>query len=134
MSNTLTTILLVDDDPDDQYIFNNALKVVDKSIFLSIAKDGVNALEKLRLFKPDLIFLDMNMPRMNGMEFLSRIRMLSTYHEIPIVVYSTYTSAEDKSKAASMGVKDCIEKPVFFEDTVNTLRKVICSYSPQGYA
>ncbi|HEX8517040.1 MAG TPA: response regulator [Bacteroidia bacterium] len=124
----LNTILLVDDDPDDQYIFNNALKEVDKSIFLSIAKDGVNAFEKLKIITPDLIFLDMNMPRMNGMEFLAKFNALSPFNRIPVVVYSTSTNIQDKSKVRALGARDCIEKPVLFEDTVDTIRKVIQNY------
>jgi CheY-like chemotaxis protein len=124
----LTTILLVDDDPDDQFIFNNALNVVDKSIFLAIAKDGVYAFEKLRMMKPDLIFLDMNMPRMNGMEFLSRIKMIPQLNEIPVIVYSTYTSPSDRGKVTELGALKCIDKPVLFEDTVITLRTLISGY------
>lgn len=130
MSNMLTTILLVDDDPDDQFIFNNALKLIDKSIFLAIAKDGVYALEKLKMFKPDIIFLDMNMPRMNGMEFLARVKTITTFNDIPIVVYTTYTSEEDKIRVSNLGAKRCIEKPVLFDDTVDTLRKVISGFRP----
>jgi CheY-like chemotaxis protein len=125
----LTTILLVDDDLDDQYIFNNALKVVDKSIVLSIAKDGVYAFERLKVFKPDLIFLDMNMPRMNGMEFLTRIKTLVPYNEIPVIVYSTHATSIERGKVTALGAKACIEKPVLFEDTVDTLRNAIFSYT-----
>jgi CheY-like chemotaxis protein len=122
----------VDDDPDDQYIFNNALKAVDKSIFLTIAKDGVFAFEKLKVITPDLIFLDMNMPRMNGMEFLAKISTLSPFNRIPVVVYSTSTNMVEKQKAKALGAKDCIEKPVLFEDTVDTIRKVIHNYRSSG--
>jgi CheY-like chemotaxis protein len=124
----LSTILLVDDDPDDQFIFNNALKEVDRSISLSIAKDGVYALEKLKVFTPDLIFLDMNMPRMNGVEFLSSIKALSPFNKIPIIVYTTSTNLSDKAKVKLLGARDCVEKPVLFEDTVNTIRKIIAAF------
>jgi CheY-like chemotaxis protein len=126
----LTTILLVDDDLDDQYIFNNALKVVDKSIVLSIAKDGVFAFEKLKVFKPDLIFLDMNMPRMNGVEFLTKIKTISPYNQIPVVVYSTHATSIERGKVTALGAKACIEKPILFEDTVDTLRNMISSFAP----
>jgi CheY-like chemotaxis protein len=122
------SILLVDDDPDDQYIFNNALKVVDRSILLSIAKDGVYAFEKLQVVKPDLIFLDINMPRMNGIEFLTKIRSLNTFNQIPIIVYSTTSNIADKIKVKTLGAKDCIEKPILFEDTVDIIRRVIGSF------
>jgi CheY-like chemotaxis protein len=119
------SILLVDDDPDDQYIFNNALKVVDKSILLSIAKDGVYAFEKLQVMKPDLIFLDINMPRMNGIEFLTKLRTLDLFNQIPVVVYSTTSNIADKIKVKTLGAKDCVEKPILFEDTVDAIRRVI---------
>ena len=122
------SILLVDDDPDDQFIFNSALKVVDRSILLSIAKDGVYAFEKLQLVKPDLIFLDINMPRMNGFEFLTKLRTLSHYNQIPVVVYSTSSNIADKIKVKTLGAKDCIEKPILFEDTVDAIRKVITAF------
>lgn len=122
------SILLVDDDPDDQYIFNNALKVVDRSILLSIAKDGVYAFEKLQVIKPDLIFLDINMPRMNGFEFLTKIRTLSPFNQIPVIVYSTSSNITDKIKVKTLGAKDCIEKPILFEDTVDAIRRVIAAF------
>jgi len=70
---------LIDDDIDDQEIFGMALRDLDKSIHCIFANDGIQALEKLSTetsFVPDYIFIDFNMPRMNGIEFLKRVRQL----------------------------------------------------------
>src|SRR5687768_6390355 len=87
-------ILMVDDDKHDQELFAEMLNEADSSAILSIAMNGQQALEVLRNAPvlPDLIFLDLNMPIMNGFEFLEHIKSKEQYKafkRIPIIVFTT---------------------------------------------
>ena len=85
-------ILLGDEDDDDRYFFAEAIQELSSSIKLSTANDGT---ELLRLFKntiielPDLIFLDLNMPRRNGLECLEELKQNVQLKNIPVIIYST---------------------------------------------
>ena len=83
--------LLVDDDPDDQEVFLTALADVSTSALCLVAPDGDRALELLynEETMPDYIFLDLNMPRMNGFEFLAALKKSKILKNIPVIVYST---------------------------------------------
>ncbi len=67
------------------------------------AKDGIDALEKLRDFRPDLIVLDIEMPRMNGYEFLSSLRSQQAYQNIPVVMLTSRTTSKHRDKAVVLG-------------------------------
>jgi len=85
---SVTTIMFVDDDPDDVKIFGEAVKEVDSEINFLSASSGTKALEILGTRKelPDFIFLDVNMPRMNGMQFLEAIKKDKKFSGIPVVM------------------------------------------------
>ena len=99
------TILLVDDDEDDQLIFKDAIKEVHSGIECLIASNGKDAylhLEKSSA-PPSLIFLDLNMPVMNGFEFLERIKKSDRLKNIPVVIYTTSDSPLDKRNTLDAG-------------------------------
>ena len=84
----LKNFLIGDDDPDDQELFLEALKEIDEDFVCVTAFDGQEVLDKLEnsLFVPDMIFLDLNMPKMNGHECLKEIKknsLLKKYWSIP---------------------------------------------------
>ena len=85
------TCLLVDDDPDDQEIFAMAVEAVSSAITCHYADDGIKALEMLKdaSFRPDMIFVDLNMPRMNGKQCLAEIKKIDRLQDIPVYIYST---------------------------------------------
>ena len=85
------TCLLVDDDPDDQEIFAMAVEAVNSSVTCHYADDGIKALEMLNStqFIPDLIFVDLNMPRMNGKQCLAEIKKIDRLVNVPVYIYST---------------------------------------------
>lgn len=118
------SILLADDDPDDRFLFEEALSVADASVQLHIAVDGVDALEKLRAatFRPDVIFMDVNMPRMNGIDCLRELSA-SSFKDIPVIMYST--SSHYKKECFDNGAKDYIEKPSDFEQLCTRLKSVL---------
>lgn len=107
-------ILLIDDDADDREVFGEALQSINNTIILRTAIDGVDALEKLNgTFPqlPDLIFMDLNMPKMNGKQLLQELKNHKYFSHIPVLIYSTSTYNEDKDDTIAMGAADFIVKP-----------------------
>ncbi|MDQ3046470.1 MAG: response regulator [Bacteroidota bacterium] len=121
----IKTILLVDDDLDDQDYFREALRIVDPSITLYTAKDGINAIEQLEKITPDIILLDLNMPRMNGVECLRELKKSEELSDIPVIIYSAFLCTYDRNEVVSMGVRQFIKKEISFKDTVNTIRQAL---------
>ncbi|MBC8110649.1 MAG: response regulator [Verrucomicrobia bacterium] len=109
--NTLKSILLVEDDRDDQIFFIEALSEIANVTLFHIANNGREALEKLEnsAILPDLIFTDINMPVMNGTEFLSAIIKNPYTRNIPVVVLTTSTGEMDFVRR--VGAKAFIKKP-----------------------
>jgi len=107
------TCLLVDDDEDDREIFIIALRDVGEHIGCVLASDGMDALEKLRTAEvlPDFIFIDLNMPRMDGKECIAEIKKDERLNDIPVVIYSTSSNATDRADAARLGALHFFTKP-----------------------
>ena len=120
--------LVVDDDADDAELFAEAVGSVDPSVACMNASHGKEALDKLvrdENEKPDIIFLDINMPVMNGWQFLSKIKESPTLKAIPIIMYSTSSKATDISTAKSSGALCFFTKPTSFMILKKILRIVI---------
>ena len=120
-------LFLVDDDVDDHEIFKSALSQVDESILLMIAGNGKEALQVLSSLDqlPDFIFLDLNMPRMGGIQFLTEIKKSDSLHIIPVIVYSTSNHPGDKEKALDAGATKFFTKPAKFSELCNLLQSLL---------
>jgi CheY-like chemotaxis protein len=105
------SILLIDDDRDDQEFFADAMNEFSSPAPWLIADNGQHAFDLLAepMNKPRLIFLDLNMPVMDGFQFLKLIKAHATLHEIPIVVLTT--SFNDCERCYQMGAALYIPKP-----------------------
>lgn len=121
-----TTIFLIDDDTDDQEIFVLALEEVFTSYHCVTAKNGVEALEKLKSgdVKPDYIFLDLNMPRMNGKQCLAEIKKESALNSIPVIIYSTSSESQHKEQMITMGASAFVTKPPVIPELIASLKDV----------
>ncbi len=122
------TILIVDDDADDRELFAEAVKAADVSAQCIYAINGFNALELLSLTgmtTPDFIFLDLNMPLMDGKECLIHLRRLSGLKDIPVIILSTSFLAEDKTETLKLGASLYFTKPSTFDKLVNTVQFVL---------
>jgi CheY-like chemotaxis protein len=109
--------LVIDDDTDDRELFTEALASVDPVIVCDQATDGAEALKWLTtnaIDQPDIIFLDINMPVMNGWQFLTRLKKDDVYKHIPVIVYSTSSTLKDKRIADDLGALCFITKPHAF--------------------
>jgi CheY-like chemotaxis protein len=112
------SILLIEDDIDDQDLFFEALGIIDKSITCTTANDGADALEKLNVDNsplPDLIVLDINMPRMNGKQFLETFRKMERFSQVPVVIYSTTSQSHYVNEIMALGATRFFMKPDSFQ-------------------
>jgi CheY-like chemotaxis protein len=123
-----SNIMMIDDDDDDQEIFLTALQKVTNSISCIAVNNGCEALQKLKSkqIQPDLIFLDLNMPVMNGQQFLMEIKKDEELKNIPIIIFSTSSHSPTIALTKLLGAHDFITKPDKFEDLVNILTSVLC--------
>lgn len=127
----INNILLVDDDLDDILLFQEALNEVNSKIDFHSAENGLKAIELLgtQTNSPDLIFLDINMPQMNGWLFLKELKSTPFLKQIPVIMYSTSSNSMEKQKALSLGAIDFYQKPEEFEELKNLLKTVIRNFA-----
>lgn len=114
-------VLLAEDDADDQRFFKDFLKDRDDIILLPIADNGEILFEILQCITeitdlPDLIILDQNMPKANGLQALRLLKADSRYAHIPVSIYSTYTDEELIKKGFESGAFQVVSKPISKED------------------
>jgi len=102
-------ILSVDDSPSVRKLVEFTLK--SKGFQVASAQDGVAALEIMANEKFDAIVLDINMPRMNGLEFLEKVKSNDVYASIPVIMLTTEGQEEDQDKAMDLGAIAYIVKP-----------------------
>jgi CheY-like chemotaxis protein len=124
----VSSILLVDDDLDDIDFFQEALGEVDKLVSFFSAKNGRRALELLseqRTNRPDMIFLDINMPEMNGWNCLTELKKNPMLSGIPVVMYSTSASESEVEMASTLGAVGMYRKPDRFQELKNLIRRLI---------
>jgi CheY-like chemotaxis protein len=129
--------LVIDDDTDDRELFCEALASIDPVIICEHAVDGKEALTKLstkEIEKPDIIFLDINMPIMNGWQFLTHLKKEEHYKEIPVIVYTTSSTQKDKRIASDLGALCFITKPHAFGRLKNMLGLIVMHVNNQDFA
>jgi len=115
-------IMVVDDSVSIRQVVSRLME--EQGWRVQTAKDGIDALEKLRDFRPDLIVLDIEMPRMNGYEFLSAIRVQPVFQGIPVVMLTSRTTSKHRDKAVALGAKGFIAKPYNDDDFVNLILRL----------
>jgi len=120
-------ILLIDDDPDDHEIFLTALEMVSKSVAFIGLNSAHEALQKLmaKIINADIIFLDLNMPLMNGQQFLKEIKKNEELKAIPVIVYSTSSHSTIVNQTKELGADSFITKPDKLDDLKNILQSLI---------
>ena len=106
--------LLADDDSDDADLFGEALMEIDPAIIFYHAPNGLLIWDKLEnkdLQQPHIIFLDINMPGMNGWQCLAKLKNTETYKNIPVIIYSTTSNQREIEIAQDLGAACFITKP-----------------------
>jgi len=120
-------LFLVDDDIDDQEIFKSALAKVDERCILFTANNGHEALQILadQPVLPNYIFVDLNMPRMGGLQFLKEIKKSESLKDIPVIIYSTSANPADINRTKELGAIQFITKPARFSELCNVLQALL---------
>jgi len=124
MLSNITNIFLADDDEDDRFIFQEALKEIHLPTSLLTANDGEQLMEALHALTgnlPDVLFLDLNMPRKNGFQCLSEIRQHKNLRLLRTIIFSTSNEPEVIRLLFKNGADHYIKKPTEFSE----LKKVI---------
>lgn len=116
-------ILVVDDIPLNVLLVKKMLQPL--GFDTSEAEDGVVAMEKIGADKPDLILLDLMMPRMDGFEVLRRLRASDDTKSIPVIILSALNSNDDVAKGISMGAEDYITKPIIMDRLQSSVIKQV---------
>ncbi|NJD90076.1 MAG: sigma-54-dependent Fis family transcriptional regulator, partial [Geobacter sp.] len=115
------TVLVVDDEAGIRSALQGILE--DEGYVVSLAVDGLDAIESLQRDLPDLVMLDIWMPRMDGMDTLARIKEL--YPELAVVMISGHGTIETAVKSTKLGAFDFIEKPLSLEKVLVTVHNAI---------
>jgi len=121
--NVSKRILIVDDEEMNLDFFDLMLSKL--GFVVEKAGDGVEAMEKVKRFLPDLVLLDNVMPRMSGWEFTKILKGDPRYKDIPIIMLSALDDVKDKIEGFELGVEDYITKPFNFSEVLARIRVVL---------
>ena len=128
MINESLNIILADDEDNDRLFFIDALKELKIKTIIHTVNDGVELMEYLNNednILPQLIFLDLNMPRKNGFECLKEIKGNYKLNDIAIAIFSTSMSENDIEQTLMNGANVYINKPNSFDELKQALTKVV---------
>jgi two-component system, response regulator len=128
------TILLVEDNPDDVTLTLRALRKNNVTNEVVVAKDGVEALDYLfatgahagrdTAMMPDIVLLDLKLPRVSGLEVLQRIRSDDRTRLLPVVILTSSTEERDLIQGYSLGANSYVRKPVNFVEFIEATREL----------
>jgi len=121
------TVLLVDDDADELFLFEEALREADSNIKLITSNGGESCSDKLKNTIPDFIFLDVNMPKVNGRDYLKAIKNTHNLSNVPVIIYSTSISPADKEFFEKSGA-ELVTKPSSFSELVTFVKQLFVKH------
>jgi CheY-like chemotaxis protein len=117
-------ILWAEDGLDDQYLIKHALGQVSQPPKVQFVEDGNAALAALADGTPDLVVLDLNMPNLDGVQTLRRMRGAVATRDVPVIVFSTGREESAVATCKSLGVLDYIQKPFHYNDFTTAVRRI----------
>ena len=126
MSGEMRKILVVDDAEDVRFLLARLLRLGGFST--ATAEDGVEGLAQLERSRPDLIILDLMMPRMNGVEMLERVRHDPRWRDLPVVIYTAVSSGRMIEDCEKLGIQGRIVKGSL--ESANILDRIIQFFRP----
>uniref|UniRef100_UPI0030EC4643 response regulator n=2 Tax=Maribacter TaxID=252356 RepID=UPI0030EC4643 len=128
MSKPILNVFLADDDSDDRTFFSDALREIPIQTKISEFNNGVDLMAELlseTAAQPDVIFLDLKMPMMDGFECLSDIRDLDKYLNTPVIIYSTSYHPKEIDRLEEMGASLYLQKPSSYNQLKTLLHKCL---------
>ena len=135
--NIALKILIADDDPDDRQLLALAFKEAKLGHTVTFVKNGEELMDHLRNLSvsennnhfPDIILLDLNMPKKDGRIALKEIKLDPKLAKLNIIIFSTSISSEDTTYVSGLGVTKCITKPCGFYELVDVVKEICDSYA-----
>ena len=129
-------VLLVEDDVGDVELAEEAVRQGNVAFKLSVVEDGVQAMRYLRkedpfasASRPDLIVLDLNLPKKNGREVLADLKADGTLKTIPVILLSTSAIQEDIIQTYGLDRRCCYTKPFRFDDFIKVMQSIEAWYT-----
>ena len=133
-TNGSKTALLVEDNPDDEKLILYALRRTGIAHEVVVVHDGLEAIEYLFAFGtfadrdpwplPDVVLLDLNLPKLGGLEVLERIRAHGRTRALPVVIFSSSVDQEDAIRSGRLGANAFVRKPAALEEFVEAFRQL----------
>ena len=118
------TAIIVDDDPDLSKIFSELLEILNLKI-LGLGKTGTDAISLVNELNPDIVFLDLHMPELNGMEALKEIKNIAPKTHVIIITSDKFV---DGRKMLELGAMDIIFKPFNIDEIIKAIEKIRTIY------
>ncbi len=121
-------VMLIDDDREDQEIFSDAIREVDSSVrFMSESNSdqAITNIGSLKAARPELIFLDMNMPRVNGKQLLAELKSDPEMSQIPVIMCSTFFGDRDITDIERLGAAHHLVKPTRFNELCKEIGRIL---------
>ncbi|WP_106390250.1 response regulator [Enhygromyxa salina] len=116
--------LVVEDSPPMRKMIVFALSRV-RELDVVEADDGVDALRRIAGTKFDIIITDINMPILDGLKLVKRLRADENYKDVPIVIITTEGAAEDRQRALALGANAYITKPIQAQQVISLVREIL---------
>lgn len=129
------SIMIIDDDADDRMIFNEGLSRADSTIKFyqaSNGPDGINFLLNLEHL-PDYLFVDVNMPNMNGFEVLTKIKSHEKLKDIKVIIYTTSSHKSAIESARNLGANGFLTKPEQISELTLFIKKLLSDTGPGSF-
>ena len=121
-------LLLAEDDQEDVEFFQLAMNETCIDYHLIVAEDGDVLLKKMHEIKPDLVVLDLNMPRVSGIECLDKIRSNNAFDEVPIIILSTRAFEQDVEYCLANGANKFFKKPCSVSELSEIVKSICDEY------
>lgn len=131
----MTKILIIDDDSDDSDLLRDAIQQVapeTNCTIVSSADEALLGMKTRKIPRPDLIFLDLNMPRMNGIQCLRQLKAEPDVREIPVAIYTTSKSHDDQVESLKLGASYFVVKPSSFRQLCKVVSNIFTLELAQG--
>lgn len=121
------SILLIEDDPDDVELMQDALKSADAQYVMEVITEGDAVLQYLEVCKkfPNIIILDLNIPRLHGREVLSLIKTSDRFKAIPVVILTTASAQREREMCLAAGADLFLTKPSTVDGFVQTVQSIL---------
>ena len=123
---SIDRVLLVDDDADDRMFFKDAVSEINPEVICELSSNGKEALIRLNFAPlPNMIFLDLNMPVMNGLDCLNEIKNSASIKDIPVIIFTTTSDQNAMKRSYEMGAAAYFRKPNDFPSLMEKLKSLL---------